>query len=162
MKAGSPRPTSVTTLVVLTIILAVLSILTGLAGVVIGALAVDYISTLADSILLDLGAVIVGFGILEIVYAVGFIDGKGWSWTLGMIIAIVSLVSSLGLIGLSAIAGPFDSIALFEVILIDFIAIIPIVTSAVTVGILTRPRVKAFFGKGPAAMGSFAKPMEVN
>ena len=162
MQIGSPRPTSVTGLAVLAIMLGVLSILTGIAGVGLGALVVGDYSSLAATILLTLGTTVFVFGILETVYGVGFLQGNGWSWTLAMVVAVVSLVSSITLIGvttivaprLTATAGPVDTIALAVLIIISMIAIIPIITSSVTIYFLTRPNVKAFFGRGPAASGS--------
>jgi hypothetical protein len=157
MQVGSPRPTSVTLLAVLAITLGILSLLSGLAGVVLGVLIVVYYSGLAATILLFLGTIVFLFGILEIVYGFAFLKGKGWSWTLGMIIAVVSLVSSIGVIGittiaspgLTAITSPDYEIVLPELIIISMIAIIPIITSSVTIYGLTRRNVKVFFGKGP-------------
>ena len=90
MQGGTSRPTSVTGLAVLAIILGVLSILTGIAGVGLGALVVGDYSSLAATILLTLGTIVFVFGILEIVYGVGFLQGNGWSWTLAMVVAMVS------------------------------------------------------------------------
>jgi hypothetical protein len=157
MKVGSPRPTSVTLLAVLAITLGILSVLAGLAGVVLGVLVVAYYSGLAATILLFLGTIVFLFGILEVVYGFAFLKGKGWSWTLGMIIAVVSLVSSIGVVGITAIAGPGlavttnpdNVIVLPELIIISMIAIIPIITSSVTIYGLTRANVKVFFGKVP-------------
>ena len=151
------RPTTVTMLAVLSIIVAVLSFLLGVAGVVLGAFVVGDYSGLGATVLLVLGTVVFVFGILEIVYSVGFLEGKGWSWTLGMTIAVLSLVSSIGVIGITAIAGPglaaitsdVYGIVLPELITLSMIAIIPIVTSSVTIYGLTRRNVKVFFGKGP-------------
>jgi hypothetical protein len=74
-----------------------------------------------------------------------------------MIIAVVSLVSSIGVIGMTAIAvpgltaitNPDNVIVLPELVIISMIAIIPIITSSVTIYGLTRRNVKVFFGKGP-------------
>ncbi len=71
-----------------------------------------------------------------------------------MTIAVVCLVSSNGVIGITAIAGPGltantspdNVIVLPELIIISTIAIIPITTSSVTIILLTRPHVKAFLG----------------
>jgi len=144
-------------LAVLTITLGIFSLLAGLAGVVLGVFVVVDYSGLAATILLILGAIVFLFGILEIVYGFAFLGGKGWSWTLGMIIAVVSLVSSIGVIGVTAIAGPrlaaitsdVYEIVLPELIIISMIAIVPITTSSVTIYGLTRRNVKVFFGKGP-------------
>ncbi|OLE89961.1 hypothetical protein E6H19_03865 [Candidatus Bathyarchaeota archaeon] len=151
------RPATVTILAVLSIIVAVLSLVLGVAGVVLGAFVVGDYSGLGAIILLVLGTVVFAFGILEIIYSIGFLEGKGWSWTLGTTIAVVSLVSSIGVIGITAIAGPrlaaitsdVYEIVLPELIIISMIAIIPIITSSVTIYVLTRRNVKVFFGKVP-------------
>jgi hypothetical protein len=158
MQVRSPRPTSVTALVVLAFILGILSITTGLAGIGLGALVVWEYSGLGATVLLILGTVVFVFGILEIAYGVGFLEGKKWSWTLGMIIALVSLVSSIGVIGITVIAVPgltsitglANEITGGVLIIISMIAVIPIITSSVTLYLLSRPHVKAFFGKAPA------------
>jgi hypothetical protein len=143
-------------LAILAITLGVLSVVTGLAGVGLSLLIVEDYSSLAATILLSLGTVVFLFGIIEIFYGVGFLEQRGWSWTLGMIIALVSLFSSIVVIALPAIvgsrltaaAGPADVIALGVLIIIAEIAIIPIITSSLTIYGLTRRNVKVFFGKG--------------
>jgi len=155
------RPATVTILAVLSIIVAVSSLVLGVAGVVLGAFVVGDYSGLGAIILLVLGTVVFAFGILEIIYSIGFLEGKGWSSTLGMTIAVVCLVSSIGVIGITAIAGPGltantspdNVIVLPELIIISTIAIIPITTSSVTIILLTRPHVKAFLGNTPAPQG---------
>jgi hypothetical protein len=137
-------------LIVVSLILGVLSIIIGLVGIVIGALIL-YLSMLAGTLLIGLGTAVFVCGILEIVYIVGFFEGWGWSWTLAMVVATVCLVSSTGLIGLSTIAIPDDTIALFVISVIRLIAIVPVITSSVTIYILTRSQVKAFFGKNDGA-----------
>jgi hypothetical protein len=156
MQVGSPRPTSVTLLAVLAITLGVLSVITGLAGVGLSVLIVTDYSILAATILFSLGTMVFLFGILEIFYGVGFLQRRGWSWTLGMTVAVVSLVSSIVMLavpaivgpGLTAAAGPNELIALGVFIIIAEIAIVPIITSSVTIYGLTRRNVKVFFGKG--------------
>ena len=151
------RPATVTILVILSIIVAILSLILGVAGVVLGAFIVGDYSSLGAAILLVLGTVVFVFGILEIIYSIGFMEGKGWSWTLGVVVAVVSLVSSIGVIGitlivspgLTAITGLANEIVAAVLIIISMIAIIPIITSSVTIFGLTRRNVKAFFGKSP-------------
>jgi hypothetical protein len=127
----------------------------GGAGVLLGT-GLAYYSRLGATILGILGTVVFVFGILEIVYGVGFLEGKQWSWTLGLVVAFVSLVSSIGVIGLIAIIAPglttpnvlANVITLDVLIIISMTAIIPVITSSVTIHVLTRARVRAFFGKG--------------
>lgn len=150
MLVGTSRPTIVTGLAALAIILGVLSILTGSAGVGLSVLVVRDYSRLAATILLTLGTIVFVFGILEIVYGVGFLEGARWSWTLGIIVAVVSLVSSIAALVLPAAVGSTDVIVLGVIGTISVMAIVPMATSSVTIYFLTRPNVKAFFGRSPA------------
>ena len=72
------RPATVTILVILSIIVAILSLILGVAGVVHGVFIVDDYSSLGATILFVLGIVVFLFGILEIIYSIGFMEGKGW------------------------------------------------------------------------------------
>jgi len=95
-------------LAALAITLGILSVIARLAVVLSVFIVADY-SGLAATILLILGAIVFLFGTLEIAYGRGFLEGKGWSWTLSMIIAVVSLVSSIGVIGITAIVSTGDA-----------------------------------------------------
>jgi hypothetical protein len=158
MQPGPFRPTSVTLLAVLAFILGALSVIIGLAGIALGLFIIVDFSSLGATIIVSLGTVVFSFGLLEIVYGVGFLGGKTWSWTLGLIVAVVSLLSSIFVIvgtivlidlEVTPITSPIDTIAVAELVIISFIAIIPIITSLVTIYGLTRQNVKAFFRKGP-------------
>ena len=73
------RPATVTILVILSIIVAILSLILGVAGVVLGVFVVGDYSGPAEIILLILGTVVFVFGILEVAYGVGFLEGKRWA-----------------------------------------------------------------------------------
>jgi hypothetical protein len=95
----------------------------------------------ASSLLYVLGAIALIFGIFSLVIAIGFLGGKGWAWTLGIVVGVINIVVSIveAVIGLSSnIVG-----IIFQIIILYY---------------LTRPHVKAFFGKGPV-MGSVPPPM---
>lgn len=129
----------------------------------LGAFVVGDYSSLGATILLVLGTVVFVFGILELIYSIGFLEGKGWSWAMGMVVAAVSLFLSIGLIsfvvlsielagpigtsGPPVASSPSDFIAWFILFTIAGIAVIPPIPSSVTIILLTRPHVKAFFGK---------------
>jgi hypothetical protein len=66
-----------------------------------------------------------------------------------MVVVSASLVPSIALIGGSAIPLPIDSIVLTVILIIRAIAIIPLITSFVTIYGPTRQSSKAFIGKGP-------------
>ena len=153
MQQRPPRPTGVT-------ILGVLAILFGIGGLLLGGvlLAASAIVSTIDlsttypqlasyglttgtiaTLIGVVGAVFLILGILDLVMGIGFFGGKGWAWTLGMIVAILNIIAGILEIFVSIGTG--------------------IVWLVIWIGILyyaTRPRVKAFFGKaawGPTGMG---------
>jgi hypothetical protein len=146
MQPKPKRPTGVT-------VIAILEILGGLASLVAGAglfVAAALVSSSnfaslypqlsgigsISTILYVLGAVVLVFGILALVLGVGFLGGKGWAWTLGIVVGVINIVVSL----VQTVIGFYSSIVgiIFPLIIIYY---------------LMRPHVKAFFGKGPAMAG---------
>ena len=153
MQPKPPRPTGVT-------VLAILAILGGLGGLAFGGLllaAAAIVSTLdltaaypqlvmynltagtIGAILGIFGAVLLILGLLYLVMGIGFLGGKSWAWTLGMIAAVLSIVINIPSL---IFFGPSNILGLIIAIIILYY--------------LTRTRVKAFFGKapwGPTGMG---------
>jgi hypothetical protein len=78
-----------------------------------------------------IGAIAILIGIVGLITAWGLWTGQGWGWTLGLVLAIISLILSLP----TALAG---------------VGIVPIIIDIVIIYYLTTPHVKAFFGKGPS------------
>jgi hypothetical protein len=135
MQPKPQRPTGVT-------ILGVLAILGGLAGLGGGALLLGLSGVVAAAypggagLVAALGALFLILGILELVYGFGLFGGKGWAWTLAIIGSVLNIV-----VGIVTIAiGSFGSV-------------LGVIISILILYYLTRPHVKAFFGKG-APMGS--------
>ncbi len=86
------------------------------------------------------GALLLILGLLNLVLGIGFLGGKGWAWTLGIIVAVLNIVIDIPSI---YFFGPGSVFGLIIAIIILYY--------------LTRTRVKAFFGKapwGPPPMGS--------
>jgi hypothetical protein len=77
------------------------------------------------------GAVLVAIAIVSFVVAYGLLKGKGWAWTVAIILSIISIVLNV----ISVAAGNIASI-------------ISIIISAIILYYLYRPHVKAYFGKG--------------
>ncbi len=145
------RPTGVTVLAILSILAAIAFLFSGVVliglGLVVGtyasseltsALTTAGYSGLASlgagtiaAILTVIGVVVLVLGILYLAVGVGFLGGKGWAWTLGMIGYIIGIV-------LNIIQIAFGS----------FSSAIGLIIGIIIVYYLTRPRVKAFFGKG--------------
>jgi len=151
MQPKPKRPTGVT-------VLAILEILGGLASLVAGAglfVAAALVSSSnfaslypqlsgigsISTILYVLGAVVLIFGILALVLGVGFLGGKGWAWTLGIVVGVLNIIVSL----VQTVIGFYSSIVgiIFPLIIIYY---------------LMRPHVKVFFGKGPAMAGGMQPP----
>ena len=139
MQPKPSRPTGVT-------ILGILSILAGLGGLIGGA-GLLALSGLAASvypggatIAAVIGAVLLIIGILELVYGIGFFSGKGWAWTLAMIGSVLNIVFGIISIVFGSIGSAFG-----------------LIISILILYYLTRPHVKAYFGKGasmsPGMMG---------
>ncbi len=164
MQPKPPRPTGVT-------ILAILAILGGIAGlfggavliglgVLLGTLLASEISNqltlagypglagldvgLISAIVIGLGVVVLILGILYLAVGIGFFGGKGWAWTLGMIVSVIGIILAI----IQIAAGNVGSI-------------VSLLIGALILYYLMRPHVKAFFGKGPAmppTMGSGMMP----
>ncbi len=147
---GRQRPEGVT-------ILGVLSILGGIAGVVAGgalmlaALVVGTITSPLKDFLTSQGypqlvsyvttsnvATILGIlgvfsllvGIFWVAVGFGALRGRGWAWTVGIIVLVLSIINSI-------IQVAFGNIASVAGLAIDLGIIY----------YLTRPKVRAFFGK---------------
>jgi hypothetical protein len=140
MQSKPPRPTGVT-------VLGVLAILAGLAGLGGGALLLGLSGVVASTypggatVAAAIGAVLLIIGILELVYGIGFFGGKSWAWTLAMIGSVLNII-----FGIVSIAfGSFGSV-------------FGLIISILILYYLTRPHVKAYFGKVPPAMGSSPMP----
>lgn len=134
MQPKQSRPTGVT-------ILAILSILSGLALLFAGGVALAASATfasqlgIASGIAAAIGAVLLVLGIIYLAVAGGFLSGKGWSWTLALVAYIVGIILTLVQIALAPSANLAGNIVglIFAIVIIYY---------------LTRPNVKAFFGKG--------------
>jgi hypothetical protein len=78
------------------------------------------------------GAVLVALAIVSFIVAYGLLKGRGWAWTVTLILSIISIVWNAITIATAA----------------NFGGIISIIISAVIIYYLYRPHVKAYFGKG--------------
>jgi len=73
------------------------------------------------------GGIMTVIGLVSFAVAYGYLNGLGWAWGLGLVVAVIGIV-----LGLPSLPGSIISI-LLEVLIIYY---------------LTRPHVKRFFGKG--------------
>jgi len=135
------RPFGVALLSILAMIQAILGfVVAALAGIIFAWLETimveDYAyGPLEPGFFTALGIVVAVvcalFAIIYLLIAWGLWTGQGWAWTVTLIFTILSLIGSI--ISLIAIVG-----------------IVPLVINILILYYLTRPHVKAFFGKGPA------------
>jgi hypothetical protein len=138
--------------------LAILEILGGLAGLGGGAVLIGVAALVSSSnfaklypqlagigsvstVLYALGALALIFGILGLVLGVGFLGGKSWAWTLGIVVGVLNIIVSLVETGIGFYSDIIGII--FPIIIIYY---------------LMRPHVKVFFGKGPAMAGGMQPP----
>lgn len=106
-------------------ILAVLAAIAGIISLFIGILLLVAVAILASALL-------VANGVTDFVLAIGYMDGSGWAWMLAMIFGAVNIVGSI----IEIAIGLSNNV-------------LGIVISVITILYLTRPKVKAFFGRGP-------------
>lgn len=129
---GVERPSGVTILAIIVAINGILSIFVGLGAGAYIALnppnipGMEAFSTALTSVFALVGLV----GLIYLLLAWGLWNGKGWAWTVTLIITILGLIGSL----ITIIIG---------------VGLITLIINVLILYYLTRPHVKAFFGKGP-------------
>lgn len=133
--AGRERPTGVTILAILEIIGGIISLIGGLAIIILFAAVGGMMGRVPEAALFAaffgafgavIGGLLIVISIVCFIIAYGFLKGRGWAWVLGLIFAIIGIIS--GIISLPT-------------------GIISIIINGLIIYYLTRPHVKAFFGK---------------
>jgi uncharacterized membrane protein (DUF2068 family) len=81
-------------------------------------------------LLVGVGAVLVAVGIGYFVVSYGLLKGKGWAWSITLILSYIGIALGIA----SIIAG-------------NFFSIIHMIINIVIIWYLYRPQIKAFFGK---------------
>ena len=141
------RPTGVTIIAILNVISGIVMLVGGLGLAAINSI-LPTMTTLdpnasgqmAVAGLLGVGGIAVGgilivLGIISFIVAWGLLKGKGWAWSVTMVLSIISIV--IGVI--SMVAGSIGSI-------------VNIIIAGIIIYYLYRPHVKAFFGKSVKAL----------
>jgi uncharacterized membrane protein HdeD (DUF308 family) len=113
MESQKHRPLGVTIVAVLTAIGGLIFLGSGLGLLIIG-----------------FGFILLVLGIAYLVMAYGLWNGRGWAWTITLILSVIGIVVAIA----SIVAGNVS-------------AIISIIIHAVVIYYLYRPNVKAYFGK---------------
>jgi len=133
MMQKPPRPIGIT-------FLAIIQILIGLLGLLVSVVIIGYsallatlpvVGALASTVGLVIGGVFLFFSLIWLATGVGFLHGRGWAWTLGMIFTVLSILGAAYV----AYTGIYQAgyALVFWIIMIIY---------------LTRSHVKVFFGKG--------------
>src|SRR3989442_111581 len=127
------RPLGITFLAIIQILIGVFGLLISLAIIAFSALlsALPAVGALANTVGLVIGGVFLFFSLIWLATGVGFLHGKGWAWTLGMIFTVLSILGAAYV----AFTGLYQAgyALVFWIIMIIY---------------LTRSHVKVFFGKG--------------
>ena len=113
MESQKHRPLGVTIIAILTVIGGLIFLGSGLVLLIVG-----------------IGVILLALGIAYLVMAYGLWQGRGWSWTITLILMVIGIIVAIA----SIVAGNGASI-------------VSIIIHAVVIYYLYRPNVKAFFGK---------------
>ena len=127
------RPTGVTILAALEALGGLVWLLAGAGIMMVGALMPIFgvgLAMVFGAIAGLMGLVFLIFGIIAFVLAYGLFTGRGWAWLWSLIFAVIGII-----------------LALFEAMSSLGSGILPIIIYLVIIYYLTRPHVKAFFGK---------------
>ncbi len=131
-----PRPIGITILGIIEILIGVLGLLVSITIIGLFALfsALPGIGALIATGGVVIGGIFLFFSLIWLATGVGFLHGRGWAWTLGIIFTVLSI---LGAAYIAFIGFYRAGYALgFWIIMLLY---------------LTRSHVKVFFGKGTAA-----------
>src|SRR5437016_1058440 len=128
------RPIGITILAALEILIGIVGLLASLVIIGFSALfsTLPTVGPLLGAVGLIIGGVVLFFSVIWLATGVGFLHGRGWSWTLGMIFSILSLLGAIGALTIGLITGGVGGLIFWGLMLYY----------------LTRTHVKAFFGKG--------------
>ncbi|TMI48581.1 hypothetical protein E6H17_03270 [Candidatus Bathyarchaeota archaeon] len=128
------RPVGITILAMLEILIGIVGLLASLVIIGFSALfsTLPTVGSLLGAIGLVIGGVVLFFGVIWLATGVGFLHGRGWSWTLGMIFSALSLLGAIGALTIGLVTGGVGG-SIFWGLMLYY---------------LTRTHVKAFFGKG--------------
>ena len=118
-------------------IIAILTIIGGIGFLISGITAVGVAPFLPDLGILSaaIGAVLIALGIAYFVMAYGLWKGKGWAWTITLVLSFIGIVLGIA----SIVTGNIG--ALFHLVI-----------NIIVVYYLYRPNVKIFFGKSTTAI----------
>jgi hypothetical protein len=139
------RPAGITVLAILEILIGIVGLVASLAIIGFSALfsTLPRVGFLLGTIGLVIGGVVLLFSLIWLATGLGFLHGRGWSWTLGMIFSILSLLGAFAALIIGLITGGVGGLIFWGLMLYY----------------LTRTHVKAFFGRsGPLVNPAYGSP----
>ncbi|HJT49416.1 MAG TPA: hypothetical protein VJ729_14620 [Nitrososphaeraceae archaeon] len=154
MQNKQHRPTGVTIIAILTIIGGILLLLSGIALVALGALfsagsanTSHAVAQFFGIISAAIGGVLLAIGIGYIVMFYGLLKGKGWAWTITIILLIIGIAMQIVSTSVGSVLTASSLHNTNNVISGIVGSIIGIAINIVVIYYLYRPHVKAYFGK---------------
>lgn len=158
---GLGRPLGVTVIAILTVIVGIMSVFAGVSLILLGAIlsniSVDgsnsypFVGSVFGVLSAGLGAVLLVIGIGYIVMSYGLLKGKGWAWTITIILSLIGIAINIisaitgGVYNMSAVNTMSSSPSSITSALVG--SAIGIAINIVIIYYLYRSHVKAFFGK---------------
>src|SRR5690349_6393176 len=127
------RPVGITILALFEILIGIVGFLASLLIIGFSALfsTLPRVGALLGTLGLVVGGIVLFFSLIWLATDVGFLHGRGWSWTLGMIFSVLSLIGAISALTIGLITGAVGGLILWGLMLYC----------------LTRTHVKVFFGK---------------
>jgi hypothetical protein len=127
------RPVGITILALFEILIGIVGFLASLLIIGFSALfsTLPRVGALLGTVGLVVGGIVLFFSLIWLATGVGFLHGRGWSWTLGMIFSALSLIGAIGALTIGLITGAVGGLIFWGLMLYY----------------LTRTHVKMFFGK---------------
>ena len=127
------RPHVITILAVLETLIGIVGLLASFAIIGFSAFfsTLPRVGSLIGNNGVIIGGVVLFFSLVWFATGVGFLHGRSWSWTLGMIFSILSLLGAVGALTIGLITGGVGGLIFWGLMLYY----------------LTRTHVKTFFGK---------------
>src|SRR2546425_9062476 len=112
------RRVGITILAVLEILIGIVGLLSSLAIIGFSALfsTLPTVGSLIGAVGLIIGGVVLFFSVIWLATGVAFLHGRGWSWTLGMIFSILSLLGAIGALTIGLITGGFGGLFFWRLI----------------------------------------------
>jgi len=132
----SSKPTGIDLLVIFTVIGGVFDFLGAVLLLVVTSLSISWLGkllaprvvTVISSVLAIISCLLLFSGIISLFLAYGLRNGRGWAWKWALTSAFIGLAASTILLGVG-------------------VGVVGVASNGLAIYYLTRPEIKAFFGK---------------